>query len=148
MLQSYVVNRESEFSVALLCAVFCEAFSLPPQCPSFTLSAEKGTYILRLGNSSVHTSVCGVLELEEDRVTLKAKQCCGIPDFADWKPKNIKTDEIPTDVFRLQIKADTIPQHQVVYDIVEEIDPFVDALSDEQLTYATVGYFNPKAGNR
>lgn len=109
---------------------------------------EQGAYILRLGNSSIHTSVCGVLQLDKDRETLKVRKCCGTPDFTDWVPEKIRSGTVPDEVPVLTVRAETIPQREVTYDRPEEIDPFVDTLSDEQLTYAAMGHFNPKAGNR
>ncbi len=107
---------------------------------------EEGAYVLRLGNSSVETVVCGVLKLSEKVCTLKVKNCCGKPDFADWKPDAARPADIPEGAEVIEIHAEELSLGEVTYDAPEEIDPFVEGLSDEELAYINVGHFNPKAG--
>lgn len=47
---------------------------------------EKGEYILRLGNSSRDTEVCGIISVPETLVIKSVKNCFGKPDFTGWKP--------------------------------------------------------------
>lgn len=101
---------------------------------------EKGDYILCLGDSSVNTAVCGILKLSENHITLQARKCCGEPDFTDWKPDNLKQIE------SIEFCEDDPKKQDVNYDLDEEIDPFIDKLSDEELAYVGIGHFNPKAG--
>lgn len=140
------VLKESETQDLFLCFVMADLAGYDEENSRYLL--EQGEYILRLGNSSINTSVCGVLKLDKDRETLKVRKCCGTPDFKDWIPEKVRRETVPDEVISLAVRAETIPQGEVIYDETEEIDPFVDTLSDEQLTYAAMGHFNPKAGNR
>ena len=47
---------------------------------------EAGKYILRVGNSSRHTQVCGCVELRETIIIQQLSHAGGKPDFTDWKP--------------------------------------------------------------
>lgn len=105
---------------------------------------EKGDYVLHIGNSSVNTTVCGVARLDADVVTLKAKNCCGTPDFTDWKPKQKANISVPDNAPVLEIKASDFTTISVTYDSEQEIDPAVEAFTDEQLALMNVGAFDPK----
>lgn len=107
---------------------------------------EKGDYVLRLGNSSVNTNVCAVIRLSESVVTLKAKKCCGEPDFKDYKPANPRKVDIPDNATVIEIGTEGLSLGEVDYNFEESIDPFIDGLTDEELAYVTMGYFNPKGG--
>ena len=121
---------------------------------------EKGSYVLRVGNSSVNTEVAAVLKLSEDVITCKAKNCLGKADFTDWKPaddlqaeeiKSIRRDaEREEDEYKgsipvIQISADHIRSAEI-NDVMEySSDDKIKALSDEELVYLNIGYFNPNA---
>jgi beta-glucosidase len=107
---------------------------------------EPGKYIVRLGNSSAHTAAVAVVELAEQIVTLQAKKCLGDPGFADWRPENIRTEEISAEIPVLKLDAAAIPAEAVVYEHEYEIDEAVKALTDEQLALLHVGAFDPKGG--
>ncbi len=47
---------------------------------------EAGDYILRIGNSSRNTHVCGVIRVEEEIIVEELSHVGGRPDFEDWKP--------------------------------------------------------------
>lgn len=106
---------------------------------------EAGQYVIRVGSSSVDTTVAAVIELDEDALVTKVRNCLGTPDFTDWKPEkkqNAAVENVPV----LKVQAADICQTQVEYDTEYEIDPKVAALTDEQLALLNVGDFNPKAG--
>lgn len=105
---------------------------------------EKGDYILRLGNSSVHTELAAVLRLDQDVVTLQVKNCLGQPGFADWKPKAAGGEKSGQPV--IPVSAETIPTKTVVYEAEESIDPLTESLTDRELAYMSVGAFDPRAG--
>ncbi len=110
---------------------------------------EKGTYIFRVGNSSVDTVICAAADLSEDVVTLQLKNCCGKPDFTDWKPEkpaHNKAEVIPEAVARFIINSADILCEKIKYSKQYDILPFVEKLSDEQLAHMNVGAFNPKGG--
>ena len=107
---------------------------------------EPGLYIVRLGNSSIHTTPVAVIELAEEVVTLQARNCLGNPGFADWKPENPAVHDLPGDVIRLTLDAAAVASEAVAYQHEYEIDEAVKALTDEQLAYVNVGAFDPKGG--
>ena len=51
-----------------------------------TWTLEKGSYLLRLGDSSRDTRLAGKLLLNKDAVTVQCRACGGKPDFKDWSP--------------------------------------------------------------
>ena len=106
---------------------------------------EAGNYIVRVGNSSVHTHAQAVLKLEEDVVVTQARLVLGKTDFADWKPENQGTEEaenLPV----ILIDADAIKTENVVYEQTYPIDDNVRELTDEQLVLANIGAFDRKGG--
>jgi len=103
---------------------------------------EKGNYIIRVGNNSVDTSVCGVLSLDETVITNQVKNTCGEPDFADWKPENVRKTSIPEDIPVIKIKAEDFKKEEISYDREYDIDEAVKNLTDEQLTFANIGAFS------
>lgn len=118
--------------------------SYDTESSSFIL--EKGDYVIRSGNSSAATVPIAVIRLDEDAIVLKARPCCGKPDFTDWKPDNPCREEIPSFVPVLQLKASTIGTRSVDYDSHYPIDDEVRKLTDSQLVYANIGTFKENAG--
>lgn len=47
---------------------------------------EQGNYIIRVGNSSVHTQVCGMIRVKDTVVVREVRSCLGTIDFEEWKP--------------------------------------------------------------
>ena len=107
---------------------------------------EQGDYVLRLGNSSVNTAVCGIAKLDGNVTVRQVRSIGGTPDFIDWKPENRREEAIPENVPMVCVSATDIETETVSYDAVQEIDPQVQALSDEELAYLNVGAFDPKGG--
>lgn len=109
---------------------------------------EQGDYIIRVGNSSADTCICGIVKLEETVEVRKVRNSLGKPDFEDWKPqKTAQTDKgITADVKVITIKAEDIASETIVYDKKTDIDAAVKNLSDEELAYMNIGAFNPKGG--
>lgn len=106
---------------------------------------EKGDYVLRVGSSSVDTTVVGVVRLNETIITGQVKNVLGKPDFKDWKPeKNIS--EIPEGVTVYTLSETAIECLKPMYDPTYEIDPAVEKLTDEQLIKMNIGAFDPKGG--
>ena len=107
---------------------------------------EPGLYIVRLGNSSVNTQPVALVELAREVVVLQAKNCLGKPGFADWKPENPAVHDLPADVIRLTLDPDFVTTQHPAYDAAYDVDPAVAELTNEQLAFANVGAFDPKAG--
>ncbi len=107
---------------------------------------EKGDYILRVGNSSVDTDICAVARLDADVVTIKTSNCCGRPDFIDWKPEQKVQTDIPKDTPVLKFSAESFATVSVTEAKEPEIEPAIAVLTDEQLVLMNVGAFDPKGG--
>lgn len=112
---------------------------------SSTYILEQGSYILRVGNSSVDTQTVASIVLEENTEIRKVKSLFQDVDLVDWKPEEKRAEQyeiLPT------VKMDMTMLHceNVIYDKVYEIDVQVEQLSDEHLVQANIGAFNPKGG--
>lgn len=107
---------------------------------------ERGSYLLRLGTSSVDTALCGAVKLEGDVVVKKVRHIGGTPDFTDWKPEKRREEAIPDDIPLVTIGAAAIRTETVTYDTPQGIHEKAAALSDEELAYLNVGAFDPKGG--
>jgi len=105
---------------------------------------EKGRYILRLGTSSVDTVVCGVLDFRETVTVRKVKNCLGTPDFVDYKPekRGKDSDDEWKGVITLEVSSEGFETEIIDYDYEYEIDPVIEALTDEELVYMNIGAFN------
>ena len=104
---------------------------------SFVL--EKGSYIIRVGNSSVHTMPVAVVQLDEDAVVTKVRNCCGKPEFKDWRPEQAPEHEVPSFIPSLSLKASDIETETVSYERTYPINDEVAKLTDDQLATANVG---------
>ena len=100
---------------------------------------EKGSYIIRVGNSSVHTMPVAVVQLDEDAVVTKVRNCCGKPEFKDWRPEQAPEHEVPSFIPSLSLKASDIETETVSYERTYPIDDEVAKLTDDQLATANVG---------
>ena len=103
---------------------------------------EKGLYVLRLGNSSAGTAVCGALRLDETAEVFRVRNLLGRPDFRDYSPAPVPADENIDEEDILDIKAEDLPFGEAVYGQEEEIDPLVAALPDAKLAYLSLGHFD------
>ncbi len=102
---------------------------------------EQGSYILRVGNSSVDTQVVAVVELDAEAIVTQAKKCCGDSGFVDWKPEQPACKTAETDVPVLKLSKTAITTADIDYSGDYEIDEAVKPLTDEQLALANVGAF-------
>jgi beta-glucosidase len=103
---------------------------------------EKGNYILRVGNSSVHTQVAALAVVPETVITCQAKNTCGKTDFADWKPEALPATTVDAATPILPMDCAALLGDPVIYDTAYEIDPFVEKLTDRELIYANIGQFS------
>lgn len=129
---------------------------------------EAGEYIVRVGNNSRDTSVCGVLQMDEEVVVRKCKNICKLedgvnPDFLKL-PMREKQEELNTmPVYK--ISANSIETEVVSYKETEEeipkgsscnwsdvksgrasVEDYVGNLSVEQLVHLCIGYYEENAG--
>lgn len=112
---------------------------------------EKGYYVVRIGNSSVDTKVCGILLLDDTVIVCQLKNRCGQPDFTDWKPETVvgNTLEVVEKILDgslpyaevITIPVDAFEMETISYEREYEIAEAVKGLSDEELVYCNVGNF-------
>ena len=102
---------------------------------------ESGNYVLRLGENSRDTMVCGILKLGETVVVQQLSHVGGSPDFADWKPANSREITVPEDIPCIAVHVDKIPRldANVEQKVPERIQCFVRDLSDQELCYLVLG---------
>lgn len=100
---------------------------------------EAGNYVIRVGNSSVHTRIAALAALDGTVVTCQVKNACGTPDFQDWKPETVCVDSVDTTVPVLPVPASAIPTREVSYQREDVVEEEIAALPDEKLLYANVG---------
>ena len=110
-----------------------------------TWTLEKGSYLLRLGNSSAATCIAGKILLNKDAVTLDCRACCGKPDFKDWSPEPREKEKTGM-VRTLRFYAKKIKRERVVYRLGGDMDLITEELSDEELALLNVGAFEDKPG--
>ena len=103
---------------------------------------EKGSYMIRVGNSSAHTQAAALAVLDRTVTVLQARNVCGKPDFTDWKPVKKRSEPVDADLPVLTLNAESFGAETVSYDRHYEIDDAVKGLTDEQLVYANIGEFS------
>ncbi|MBE6974029.1 MAG: beta-glucosidase-related glycosidase [Ruminococcaceae bacterium] len=107
---------------------------------------EAGRYILRVGTSSTQTAVAAAIDLDRTVSVTQVRNCCGDPDFEDWRPEKRSPEALADDVPVLKLDASAVATRKVAYDHEYPIDDAVRDLSNEQLAFALVGAFDPKGG--
>ncbi|MBQ6450881.1 MAG: glycoside hydrolase family 3 C-terminal domain-containing protein [Solobacterium sp.] len=106
---------------------------------------EKGTYLVRVGNSSDNTVIAAAVTLNETVTVLQAGNVLGNCGFEDHRFTVERKEEIPETACHLNVKAEDIPTRAVSYDRDSTKDPFVQSLSDEELALLNVGAHDPNA---
>lgn len=107
---------------------------------------EAGKYLIRVGNSSVNTSIEAVIELDKEVIVRQVKSCCGDPGFKDYRPEINYKNEAIDNVKVLKLDSSKFVTEVINYDHEYEIDDEVKKLSDDELLLASIGGFNPKGG--
>lgn len=102
---------------------------------------ESGNYVIRIGNSSVDTVICGALRLEETVIVRQVKNICKKASFTDWKPDKVLKDEMAPDVLVISVPVTVFSKEEISYDTEYEIEDAVRKLSDEQLAFVNIGAF-------
>ncbi len=105
---------------------------------------EQGNYILRLGNSSNDTTVCGVAQLDSDVTVKKVRHIGGTADITDWKPEAFRKEVLSEEIPVIYISSFDIPTETVTYDGPQPVDEIIQGLTDEELAQLNVGSFDPK----
>lgn len=126
---------------------------------------EKGNYVLRVGNSSVDTDVCGILVLDRTVTVKQCKNVCISEDVPNVIPvSGIKLDENPdvricklyAEKFQTQVvqyrsdnQASEIKEKYSLADVRNgkvTLDEFIASLSNKFLAYLCIGLYEDKAG--
>lgn len=123
---------------------------------------EAGEYILRLGNSSRNTKICGIIVLDQRAVTEEIHSVGGKTDFLDWKPDEEQRKKLKEFLSGRELSSDAgtnpdetserLPVLNLCADQIKkrahhlpQTDPdalsFVKRLSDEELVYLCTGEF-------
>ena len=105
---------------------------------------EKGEYIVRLGSSSTDTKIAGVIELKEEVILKKVRNCLGTPGFKDLVIRKEK-EEIDPSVPRYTADTDIFVTEEIDYDKEDPIAEELRTCSDEDLILLNIGAFDPKA---
>ena len=100
---------------------------------------EKGEYILRLGNSSRDTEVCGIISAPETLVTKSVKNCLG-------KPESKRKDSLGKEIPSLEADISSVDTVKAVYEQKDEPAQEIEGLSDEELIRLNVGAFAAGGG--
>ena len=125
---------------------------------------EKGTYYLLIGNCSADTTVCAGLSLDETAVVKRCKNICpgaDLPEFkidaakevaaVDVPVYDLHADKIQTAVITYSGEPEELPKtKECTFEDVQNgkasLDDFVGNLTNEQLAYLSIGYFEDQAG--
>lgn len=137
-----LLNHDEEYTEEIKCSVFDFASYDPEKA---CVVVEAGDYFLRLGTSSADTKPVIRIRVEEEIVIRRTQNCCGIPDFEDWKPQLECIDMFPPDVPILTVEKEKLPvlseeTHR------EMIEPEVEILDAATLAKLSVGAFSQKKG--
>ncbi|KAL6597100.1 beta-glucosidase-related glycosidase [Neocallimastix californiae] len=111
-----------------------------------TYVLEKGSYIVRLGNSSRDTKVCGEIQVNSRINVKKVKNKFGNPGFEDYVAESNRKSEDLIDVPKFVLDASSIQEKIATYDKKYEISEEVKALSKEDKAKLVIGSFNPNGG--
>ena len=101
---------------------------------------EKGDYIFRLGNSSVHTSCAGVVRLTEEVTTKYVESLLPEAQVAPviYNRENIT---VPEKIAVCEMKASAFAAETVTYTHTDWIDERVKSFSDQELVLMSMGAF-------
>lgn len=100
---------------------------------------EGGSYLIRLGEHSRKSVVCAAIELTDEIVVKRVKNCIDKPDFTDAviPVQNERAENVPV----LRLTSLDFDCKRVDYDIETKVHPDAQKLTDEQLCYLCVGAY-------
>lgn len=107
---------------------------------------EAGEYVVRLGTSSADAAPAAVVELRRGVIVRAVRPVVASADIEeasyDRAPRGERLEGVP----RFVLDPTRIATSEVIYDDEPEIDPTVEAFSDEELAYLGVGGFSGRGG--
>ena len=110
---------------------------------------EPGAYVVRVGNSSRDTQVCGVLTIDRYIVTRRVRHALGYTGFGDFVPirrPETEAGENLTGVPHVAVDPDAIKTEEIDYDRDQELSLTAERLSNDELIYLNIGAFDPRGG--
>lgn len=105
---------------------------------------EPGDYIVRVGNSSVNTSVGGILKLDREIIVRHVRDCVKEPDFKDFIPEKISINDTTTNILTIDPAAFTTIDTD--YNVSCDIDESVSKLDDGVLMRTVLGAYGLSKG--
>lgn len=103
---------------------------------------EKGDYILRIGNSSAETIICGVITLQETITVLQAKNVLGKPDFKDVVFQKGGRESCD-DVKHIVMDSKIFERVNLAYNPRYDVDDAVKKMTEDQLIKMNIGAYEP-----
>ena len=105
---------------------------------------DKGKYIIRVGNSSDCTKVFAYIELKQDIITEDLKNINSNPDFEDFKPEVIYTDNLKN-VQKIILTKNDFYTKKVEYSYECKPQKEIEKLKNKELAQLCIGnYINRK----
>ena len=102
---------------------------------------DKGTYIVRVGNSSDKTNVFCMISLDENIITEKLKNVGGESDFGDLELQVQYKDDL-TNIEKMKLTKDDFTKKEVKYDYQPKYNELITGLSMEDVGKVCICSFN------
>ena len=118
--------------------------SFDVEIPGYVL--ETGDYIHHIGTNSESTRIVGIVKLEENITVKKTEHIVAAPDFVDVVYDSKVKEEIPDGVSVLIANPKDFDSCVINYEVDEQIEEWIEKISDEQLIKLNLGAFDEKDG--
>ncbi|ORY83315.1 beta-glucosidase-related glycosidase [Neocallimastix californiae] len=106
-----------------------------------TYFLDKGSYIVRVGNSSRNTKPCGVINVASRINVRKVENKMGDPGFKDFVPKTKREEEDLSRVKVFDLKDYGIKEEVVEYNSEYKVNDAIKALSNEEKIKLIIGSY-------
>ncbi|OUM56384.1 glycoside hydrolase family 3 protein [Piromyces sp. E2] len=106
-----------------------------------TYILDKGSYVVRVGNSSRNTKPCGEIKVKSRINVRKVANKMGKPDFKDYIPDVKRKRENLSKVRKFTLNPKSIKPHTVKYNKKFEIAEAVKAMTDEEKAKLVIGKY-------
>jgi len=106
-----------------------------------TYILDKGSFIVRVGNSSRNTKPCGEIKVKSKITVRKLANKMGKPDFEDYVPKVHRKKEDLSGVKKFTLDSKAVKTHTVIYGKKRIISEEVRKLSTEEKAKLVIGAY-------
>eukprot|EP00833_Pecoramyces_ruminatium_P001261 jgi/Orpsp1_1/1175293/evm.model.c7180000053313.1 len=113
----------------------------PYQVLTATYILDKGSYIVRVGNSSRNTTPCGEIKVKSKINVKKVANKMGKPEFEDYVPEAERKEDDLSKVKKFTLNPKYIKEQVVDYDQEFEISEEVKKLTDEEKAKLVIGAY-------